>query len=127
MSAITSSHEDLQKLPAPTYPGPPVPTYHKDVYPSISVDGKLAGSAKGLSVLVTGGGRGVGQSIALNFAKAGASKIVITGRAEGALLDTKKRIEASHGGVKVIALAGDITDQKFNEKLFEAAGELDGE
>ncbi|KIJ32014.1 hypothetical protein M422DRAFT_266246, partial [Sphaerobolus stellatus SS14] len=52
-----STHAQLQALPAPGYTAPFVSTWRKEVYPDISVDGALANAAKGLRVLVTGGGR----------------------------------------------------------------------
>ncbi|KIJ23621.1 hypothetical protein M422DRAFT_263163 [Sphaerobolus stellatus SS14] len=60
-----------------------------------------------MAVLVTGGGRGLGRSIAVTFA-----------RAETDWRKFGKEVE-------VILLAGDITDLSFNERLFETAGELD--
>lgn len=36
-------------------------TTHHDIYPYISPSGRLAGSMVGKTILITGGGRGVGK------------------------------------------------------------------
>lgn len=54
------------------------PKYH-DVYPYIST-GTLANSAKHRSILIVGGGSGIGKAAAISFAQAGADNIVLTGR-----------------------------------------------
>ncbi|MBN9653249.1 SDR family oxidoreductase [Halobacillus sp. GSS1] len=46
---------------------------------------------KGKQVIVTGGSKGIGRDIAIEFAKLGAS-VVITGRDENALLETKNEL-----------------------------------
>jgi FlaA1/EpsC-like NDP-sugar epimerase len=54
-------------------------TRHKTSYPAINPS-SIRLSAKGKVVLITGGGQGIGLSIALAFSKASASHIVIIGR-----------------------------------------------
>ncbi|KAE9398979.1 NAD(P)-binding protein [Gymnopus androsaceus JB14] len=60
------------------------PTYHKDTYPSISPT-KPSLTQVGKTVLITGGGAGLGFEIARSFAKAGASRIIIICRRAGLL------------------------------------------
>ncbi|KAE9395774.1 short-chain dehydrogenase/reductase [Gymnopus androsaceus JB14] len=60
------------------------PTYHKDTYPSISPT-KPTLSQTGKTILITGGGGGIGFEIARSFAKASASRIIIIGRRAGFL------------------------------------------
>ena len=65
------------------------------------------GSA-GRAALVTGGGRGIGQAIALRLAQDGIGVAVnYRGSAEAAA-DTVRRIEEAGG--KAIALAGDVSN-----------------
>lgn len=63
--------------------------------------GKLTGQV----ALVTGGGQGVGQGIALALAAEGAS-VAVMGRTRAKLDDTVKQIEAR--GVRGLAIAGDV-------------------
>ncbi|CZR69610.1 related to peroxisomal short-chain alcohol dehydrogenase [Phialocephala subalpina] len=87
-------------------------------------------SAKGKSVVVTGGGTGIGASVALSFAQAGPSFIGLTARREDKLLSSKAAIEKAAPGVKVGIAAGDISDIKglteaFGKLAKEAGGKLD--
>ena len=52
-------------------------------------------SLHGKTVVVTGGGRGIGKGISLAAAKAGAN-VVLTGRSEGPLNDTANERSVAH-------------------------------
>ena len=80
--------------------------------PSLSVAGK--------TVLVTGGGRGIGSQIAHSFAKAGASIIGITGRTESALQSTKGSIERDFPSTKVLTFVADVADEPDINAAFAA-------
>ncbi|KAJ5888244.1 oxidoreductase, partial [Penicillium taxi] len=66
-------------------------------------------SAKGKTVLVTGGGTGIGAETAIYFAQADASRIALLGRREQPLLDTKATIEQKYHGVDVLVASTDIS------------------
>ncbi|KIK66764.1 hypothetical protein GYMLUDRAFT_157370, partial [Collybiopsis luxurians FD-317 M1] len=94
-------------------------TYHRDTYPAISPT-KQSLSQVGKTVLITGGGGGIGFEIARSFAKASASRIIIVGR-RSALLDdavTKLR-EEFKAGTEFIARQGDIGDDSSVAALWE--------
>ncbi|KAF2491247.1 oxidoreductase [Lophium mytilinum] len=101
--------------PAP-YPSP-TPTWHTTTYPSISPT-RPELSAKGKSVLVTGGGTGIGAATALHFAEAGASRIALLGRREQPLLDTKAAIEHKFAGVEVFIASTDVTKKSEVDAAF---------
>jgi len=66
--------------------------------------------------LVTGGGRGIGRTIALALARAGASVVVI-GRNMTYLEET--RVAISQGGTKAMALTCDIADKVAVRDAFD--------
>jgi len=76
--------------------------------------------------IITGGGTGIGRSIAELFAREGAS-VVITGRRPEKLREVQDTI-VSHGG-SAIAVSADITNPSDNEKIIKetlnAFGKLD--
>ncbi|KAK4252122.1 hypothetical protein C7999DRAFT_27364 [Corynascus novoguineensis] len=105
--------------PAPT----PTTKWHSNTYESLS-PARAELSAKGKSVLVTGGGTGIGAETARSFAAAGASRIALLGRREQPLLDTKAAIEREFPGVEVLAAPADVTQKGEVDAAF--ARFLDG-
>ncbi|MEQ8335609.1 SDR family NAD(P)-dependent oxidoreductase [Nisaea sp.] len=75
-------------------------------------------SLEGKTVLITGGGSGVGADMALHFAEAGA-RVVIAGR-RAAALDT---VAAQHRAISPVV--ADVTDEEAVAALFRAAGPVD--
>ena len=72
----------------------------------------------GKTVLITGGGSGAGENLALGFAAAGA-QVVITGRR----LEALQRVARLAPGIR--ALQGDVTDEASVQAMFEQAGPCD--
>ncbi|KAI9649432.1 hypothetical protein NHQ30_002008 [Ciborinia camelliae] len=100
---------------------PPFPSltsiWHTETYPSISpIRPEL--SAKGKTILITGGGSGIGAETALYFATAGASRIALLGRREQPLLDTKACINKQFANVEVLAIPADITKKSEVDAAF---------
>lgn len=80
----------------------------------------------GKTVLVTGGGTGIGQAIALAFAREGA-RIVVAGRREEPLKETVRQVEAEGG--EAVAVTADVTRaadvRNLVERTVEHFGGLD--
>ena len=88
------------------------------------------GSIDGYSVLVTGGGSGIGEAAAAKLAADGAH-VTICGRTEEKLTATAERIRArAADGVTVACVVADVTDESSVSAAVEAAtattGRLDG-
>ncbi len=82
--------------------------------------GMLRDSAlQGKTILITGGGTGLGKSMGLYFLKLGAN-LVITSRKLDVLTATAKEMEEETGG-KVLALSCDVRNVEEVEKMFADA------
>jgi NAD(P)-dependent dehydrogenase (short-subunit alcohol dehydrogenase family) len=80
-------------------------------------DGMLRdGALMGKTILVTGGGTGLGKSMGLYFLKLGAN-LIITSRKLDVLQNTAKEMESATGG-KVLALACDVREIDQVEKMW---------
>jgi NAD(P)-dependent dehydrogenase (short-subunit alcohol dehydrogenase family) len=111
-----------QLAPLVNAPNSPTKLFHKTAYPAIDPT-RPELSAKGKTIVVTGGGTGIGAATAKSFAKAGASLIAILGRRQQPLLDTKSIIEKAYPGTKVLALATDATSTEATKTAFQKIAE----
>jgi 3-hydroxybutyrate dehydrogenase len=75
-------------------------------------------------VLITGGGRGIGRAIALEFAREGAS-VVVAARSLDQVESVAREIEDQFAK-KALGLACDVSDPVSVEKMFENAREAFG-
>lgn len=100
-------------------------TWHHDTYPSINPLARPELSLKGKTVVITGGGAGIGRALSEAFADAGATRIAIFGRREGMLLETKREIENRGGDVSVSMYVVDVTDIASVRKAAEEIGMWD--
>jgi len=80
--------------------------------PSLALPGK--------TVLVTGGGRGIGVSIVEAFAKAQAKTIILTGRDEPSLTAAKDKFSSVYPDIEFLALKADIGVPESVEVLFQS-------
>ncbi|KAF6803001.1 oxidoreductase C663.06c-like protein 1 [Colletotrichum sojae] len=103
----------------------PTKTYHQNTYEAISPS-RPELSTKGKHAFISGGGTGIGASIAQSLAKSGVSNLAIMGRRTAPLEATKTDIEAAHPGTKVHLYAGDITDAEATTKTLASFAEAVG-
>ncbi|VDC06221.1 unnamed protein product [Peniophora sp. CBMAI 1063] len=97
-------------------PNPPVATHH-DIYPAIDPTAAFTGKTyTSKTVLVTGASRGIGQIIALFFAKAGAD-VALTARSS--LDETVALIKKSVPDAKILTFAADVKDASRSEEVVE--------
>ncbi|EAT90431.1 hypothetical protein HBI56_049470 [Parastagonospora nodorum] len=98
-------------------PNSPTKVFHKTTYPALDPT-RPELSVKGKTIIVTGGGTGIGAAAATYFAKAGASLIAILGRREQPLLDTKAAINKSFPSTQVLTISVDVTDKGEADAAF---------
>lgn len=95
----------------------PTSTWHTTAYATISpIRPEL--SAVGKTVIITGGGTGIGAETARSFAEAGASRIALLGRREQPLLHTKASIESKFPGVEIFVASTDVTKKSEVDAAF---------
>lgn len=99
-------------------------TWHNDTYPAISPTNPAL-SAEGKTVIVTGGGRGLGVEMARAFAIAGAHHVALLGRTRGTLLSTKTSLENEHPKLKVTTHVADVADENDVQNAAKEVGAWD--
>jgi NAD(P)-dependent dehydrogenase (short-subunit alcohol dehydrogenase family) len=101
---------------------------HSESYPTISPT-RPELSVKDKVIVITGGGSGIGASIAKAFAAGGSTKIAIVSRTEKNLLTTKHAIEEQFKSAEVLTVSADITNARQVDDAFlkinNAIGKID--
>jgi len=97
----------------------PTDAWHDNTYPAISPS-RPELSARGKTVVITGGGTGIGAATAHAFAEAGATRIALLGRREQPLLDTKGAIQEKSPGVEVFTRSTDVANKDEVDSAFAA-------
>lgn len=103
-----------------------VKTLRHDTYPAIEPSQWAAtGDFTGRVVLITGASRGIGRSMALSYARAGVSGLVLAARSAGALDTVEKEVRAVHPGgeLKVLKVSVDVADEKSVSEAARAVKE----
>ena len=91
--------------------------WHDTSYPAINPK-RPELSASGKSIVITGGGQGIGAATARSFAEAGAKHIAILGRTKKTLDNTAEPLRSTYPATKTHAYVADITDAASVEKVF---------
>lgn len=102
-----------------------IQTYHTTTYPTISPL-RPALSTAHKTVLITGGGSGLGLAYAKSFASSGCTRLAITGRRSSTLLSAAAEIELEYPHTKVLTLPSDVTDREGVIAAFKTAAETFG-
>lgn len=93
-------------------------TFHHASYPAISPS-RPELSAAGKTVVISGGGRGLGTGIVEAFAQAGAAQIIVLGRRLDALRAIASRVEgAASCATRVAAVAADVSSEGDMARAF---------
>lgn len=94
--------------------------WHNEPYPFISPT-RPELSAAGKNVVITGGGTGIGNAIAVAFAQAGAKSVAILGRREEKLKNGAANISAAASkGTQVLYETADLLDLDKTNTAFES-------
>ena len=97
----------------------PVKNYHTDTYPAIDPTSPRL-STKGKNVVITGGGSGIGKSIAFSFAKSGAFSTSILGRTAKTLIETHAKIKKAYPKTTAHYYIADIEDSNALVTAFKS-------
>ncbi|KAF9876600.1 hypothetical protein CkaCkLH20_06008 [Colletotrichum karsti] len=87
----------------------PTKTYHQKPYAAISPT-RPELSTRGKHAFISGGGAGIGASIAFSLAQSGITTLGLLGRSQASLKSTKSAIEALNPSVTVHLYTADVTD-----------------
>jgi NAD(P)-dependent dehydrogenase (short-subunit alcohol dehydrogenase family) len=94
--------------------------HHTKTYPSLSSSLQPYGT-----VLITGGGTGIGAATAHSFARSGTKHIILLGRRPDPLASTAESIRSVYPETKVTVRAVDVLSAQALTKAFEDAGRVD--
>jgi NAD(P)-dependent dehydrogenase (short-subunit alcohol dehydrogenase family) len=95
-----------------------IQTWHSTSYPAIDPS-RPELNAKGKTVVVSGGGSGIGAAIAKAFAAAGAPQIAIFGRRQNVLEATKAAIEREYPSTHISTYTADVTKATEVDAAFD--------
>lgn len=96
-----------------------------DTYPDIDPTREEL-SAAGKHVVVTGGGSGIGKSVALSFARAGAASVAIISRRRTVLEKAVEEIGAVGSRTQVLLGTADATDRTSMDVAFQSITDQTG-
>ncbi|KIY04110.1 uncharacterized protein Z520_00802 [Fonsecaea multimorphosa CBS 102226] len=94
-------------------------TWHNKPYPAI-LPSRPEISAAGKSVVITGGGTGIGKAAAIAFAQAGAKSVSIIGRRADRLQTAGAAIAEANSSTHVILQTGDVSNRTSIKAALDA-------
>lgn len=111
-----TSSAQFSNAMAPPFPSP-TKVWRNNTYPTLSPN-RPELSAKGKTVIITGGGTGIGSETARYFAAAGAARIGLLGRRAQPLVETKESIQAKYPNTEVVAVPADVAQKSDVDAAF---------
>lgn len=96
---------------------------HSEPYAAISPS-KESLSAKGKTILITGGSEGIGYAIIVAFAAAGASNIIILSRRQNLLEEAKKNVTQEYPATKIHTFSASISDTDKVKTVYAAVRQI---
>lgn len=106
------------------------PGIQQEMHPKPQIEKKErkgSGKLEGQIAIITGGDSGIGQAVAVDFAKEGADIVAVYLNEHEDAQETKRLVEEK--GKKCLLIAGDVGDEKFCQeivkKTIEEFGKLD--
>jgi NAD(P)-dependent dehydrogenase (short-subunit alcohol dehydrogenase family) len=133
-----SSPSTLQIFPSVsrfTMSGPPpssgyafvgMDNLHHDIYPAISAAQTPSLKQPGKVVLITGASRGIGRAVALQYAHAGVSSIIIVARSSSKLDEVATEIAQIDEKIRVHKFSVDVIDSEAVRKCAEQVAQKEG-
>ncbi|TVY32005.1 Short chain dehydrogenase, partial [Lachnellula subtilissima] len=97
----------------------PIQAKHLTPYPRLD-PANLKSEFAGKTILITGGGYGIGASIATSFATAGASHLILAGRTSSKLSTTASSLTSTFPDLKVSTFTVGISSKTNVAALFES-------
>jgi NAD(P)-dependent dehydrogenase (short-subunit alcohol dehydrogenase family) len=97
-------------------------TFHHTPYPAISPT-LPALSTSGKVVVITGGGSGLGPSIASSFAQSGSTSIALIGRTASSLTSTANSLSSTFAALKILTFTADISSSSDVASVFSSIKE----
>ncbi|KAJ8109609.1 hypothetical protein OPT61_g7333 [Boeremia exigua] len=121
-----STMAPLEQSPLPPHTGYDfvgLSNLRNDIYPAIDVSKSANLKQPGKVVLITGAGRGLGRSMAIQYALANVSAIILSARTGSELDEVEERVKEANSNVQVKKAILSVTDGPAIKDLTQQVGQ----